>query len=196
LVYEAIGRFISPEKIRVGEMLFVAGIGLAVNGISTYLLAGIGSRDLNIRSAFLHEIGDMFSSIAVVAAGIVIAYTGNFIADPIISFFICILIVIWAVRLLIESGNILLESTPKHLDIDGVVEAVKSGVSGVHEVHHLHAWTIASGMYALTAHVVIEDCHVSKANEILDKINRLLKDRFNIEHTNIQFECLIKKDML
>lgn len=193
LIYEAILRFMSPEKIRVGEMLLVAGIGLAVNGISTYLLARISSHDLNIRSAFLHEIGDMFSSIAVVAAGIVIAYTGNFVADPIISFFICILIVIWAIRLLTESGNILLESTPKHLDLDGVVEAIRSGVSGVHEVHHLHAWTIASGIYALTAHVVIDDCHVSKANEILDKINRLLKENFHVEHTNIQFECLVKK---
>jgi len=100
--------------------------------------------------------------------------------------------VIWAVKLLIDSGNILLESTPKHLDIDKVIEAIKSEVIGVYEVHHVHAWTIASSMYALTAHIVIDDCQVSKANEILDKINALVKDRFHIEHTNIQFECLIK----
>lgn len=193
LIYESILRFMSPEKIRVGEMLFVAGIGLAVNGISTGLLAKISSHDLNIRSAFLHEIGDIFSSIAVVTAGFLILYTKNYMVDPIISFFISILIIIWAIRLLIDSGNVLLESTPKHLDLDGVVEAIKSEIKGVYEVHHLHAWTIATSMYALTAHVVIDDCQVSRANEILNKINRFLKDRFHIEHTNIQFECLIKK---
>lgn len=193
LMYESISRFVSPEKVRTGEMLLVAGIGLAVNGISTALLAKISAHDLNIRSAFLHEIGDMFSSVAVVTGAILIVYTKNYIVDPIISFFICILIVIWAVKLLIDSGNILLESTPKHLDIDKVIEAVRSGVEGVYEVHHLHAWTIASSMYALTAHVVIDDCQVSKANEVLGKINSLLKERFHIEHTNIQFECLVKK---
>lgn len=193
LVYEAILRFTSPEKIRVGEMLLVAGIGLVINGISTYLLAKESIHDLNIRSAFLHEIGDLVSSLAVVTAGIVIFYTRNFIVDPILSFFICILIVIWAVKLLVESANILLESTPKHLDIDEVIKTIKEEIPGIYEVHHLHAWTIASSMYALTCHVVIQDCQVSVANELLDKINTLVKNRFHIGHTNIQFECLLKK---
>lgn len=193
LVYEAIQRFISPEEIRVGEMLLVAGIGLLINGISTVLLARVSHGDLNIRSAFLHEIGDMISSIVVVAGGVMIFYTKNYIFDPILSFFICILIVIWAIRLLIESANILLEAAPRHLDIDNVVDTIKGEIPGIHEVHHVHAWTISSGIYALTAHVVIEDCHVSKANKVLEKINRLVEDKFHIEHTNIQFECLIKK---
>lgn len=193
LVYEAVLRFLNPQKIRVLEMLLVAGIGLVTNGLSTFLLARTSKQDLNIRSALLHEIGDMVSSIAVVSAGITILYTQNYILDPILSLFICILIVIWAIRLMIESANILLESTPKHLDIDRVTEAIKSEVKGVYEVHHVHAWTIASSMYALTAHVVIDDCQVSKSNEILDKINALVKERFHIDHTNIQFECLIKK---
>lgn len=192
LAYEAILRFINPQKIQVTEMLLVAGVGLVINGISTYLLARISQHDLNIRSALLHEIGDMVSSIAVVAAGIVIVYTQNYLVDPLLSLFICILIVVWAVKLLIDSGNILLESTPKHLDLDEVVQVIKSEIKGIYEVHHLHAWTIASSMYALTAHVVIDDCQVSKANEILDKLNALVKERFHIGHTNIQFECLIK----
>jgi cobalt-zinc-cadmium efflux system protein len=102
--------------------------------------------------------------------------------------------VIWAARLLIDSANILLESTPVHLDLDEVVNTVKSKIPSVYEVHHVHAWTIASSMYAFTAHVVIEDCHVSKANEILDEINALLREKFHIGHTNIQFECLLKKE--
>jgi len=193
IAYEAVLRSISPEKIKVGEMLLVALIGLAINGISTVLLAKASSHDLNIRSALLHEIGDMISSIAVVAAGIIIYFSGYYIVDPLLSFLICILIVIWAVKLLIDSGNILLESTPKHLDIDEVVQAIKSQLKDVYEVHHMHVWTIATGMYALTAHVVIDDCHVSKANELLHKINNLVKEKFHIGHTNIQFECLIKK---
>jgi cobalt-zinc-cadmium efflux system protein len=193
LVYEAVLRFVSPEKIRVPEMLLVAVIGLVINGVSIILLAKISTHDLNVKSAFLHEIGDMISSIAVVAAGISIYYTNNYIFDPALSFFICALIVVWAVKLLFDSGNILLESTPKHLDIEELALVLKNEIKGVHEVHHIHAWTIATSMYALTAHVVIDDCHVSKANEILETINKLLEARFHVEHTNIQFECLIKK---
>lgn len=193
LVYEAVRRFMSPEKVNVKEMLLVAGFGLVINGISTYLLAKTDSHDLNIRSAFLHEIGDMISSIAVVGAGIVIFYTGNSIIDPLISFLICVLIVIWAIRLIMDSANILLEATPAHLDIEEVIAVLKNEVPGVHEVRHMHAWTIATAMYALTAQVVIEDCKVSDANELLEKINKLLEERFRVEHTNIQFECLVRK---
>ena len=193
LVYESVLRFISPEKIGVSQMLVVAGFGLVVNGVSTFLLAGLSAHDLNIRSAFLHEIGDMISSIAVVACGAIIFYTRNYILDPLVSIFICVLIVIWAVRLIIDSANILLEAAPKHLDIDEIIRVLKTEVKGVYEVHHLHAWTIASSIYALTAHVVIEDCQVSAANGLLEKINKLLAERFSIEHSNIQFECLIKK---
>lgn len=194
IIYEAVLRFISPQKVKVTEMLLVAGIGLVINGISTYLLAKASSQDLNIRSALLHEIGDVVSSVAVVISGVIIFYTGNFIVDPILSLFICILIIIWAVKLIKESANILLESTPKHLDIDQVCNTIKNEVRGVYEIHHVHAWTIASSLYALTAHVVIQDCQVSKANEILSEINELVKNKFHIEHTNIQFECLIKKE--
>lgn len=193
IVYEAVLRFISPREIRINEMLLVAVVGLVINGISTLLLAKVSSHDLNIRSALLHEIGDMVSSIAVVAGGFIIFFTRNYVVDALLSFFICALIVIWAVKLIIESAGILLEFTPKYLDIDEVAETIKREVPGVYEMHHLHAWTIASSMYALTAHVVIQDCQVSTANDLLDKINSLLKERYNIEHTNIQFECLIKR---
>lgn len=193
LAYEAVLRFMSPEKVKVGEMLLVAISGLVINGVSTVLLAKISAHDLNVRSAFLHEIGDMISSVAVVIAGLIIFYTNNYLIDPILSFFICLLIVVWAVKLLRDSANILLEATPAHLDIDEVVYVLKNEVKGVYEVHHVHAWTIATSIYALTAHVVIEDCRLSKADEFLSRINELLRKRFHIEHTNIQFECLIKK---
>jgi cobalt-zinc-cadmium efflux system protein len=193
IVYEAVLRFLSPQRIKLTEMLLVAFIGLVVNGISTYLLAKISFQDLNVKSALLHELGDLVSSIAVVISGIVIFYTGNYLIDPILSLFICILIIIWAVKLIKDSMDILLESTPKHLDIDRVCEEIKKEISDVYDIHHVHIWAITSSLYALTAHVVIQDCQVSKANEILNKINALLKNKFQIGHTNIQFECLLKK---
>lgn len=193
IVYDAFLRFAKPPEIRIYEMFGIALLGLIINGISIFLLAKASSHDLNIRSAILHELGDTVSSVAVVSGAIFIFYTRNYIIDALLSLFISVLIVIWAIKLLIDSGHILLEATPKHLDIDDLVETVKSEIKDVHEIHHIHAWTITSSMYALTAHVVIQDCHVSKSHEVLVKINRLLKDKFHIEHTNIQFECLVKK---
>lgn len=189
IVYDAIQRFISPQEIRISQMLLVTAIGLIINGASTMILARISRHDLNIRSAFLHEIGDMVSSIAVLAAGIIIFYTKNYIFDPILALFISVLIVIWSVKLLIDSANILLESTPKHLDIDEAIRTLKQEIPAIHEVHHVHAWTIASSLYALTAHIVIDDCSISASHEILHKVNHLLKEKFHIAHTNIQFEC-------
>jgi cobalt-zinc-cadmium efflux system protein len=190
IVYEALQRFMSPEEIRIQEMLLVALIGFVINGVTVFLLARVSVHDLNIRSALLHELGDIFSSVAVVSGGFFIFYTKNYLIDPILSFFICILIVIWAVKLLMESGHILLEATPKHLDIDEVVATIEREIPNVHHVHHVHAWVIASSMYALTAQVTIEDCRISETSILLDKINKLVKDKFHIEHTNIQFECL------
>lgn len=193
LVYEAVLRFIHPEEIKTFEMFFIAFIGLIINGASIIFLSRSGPQDLNIKSAILHEIGDIVSSAAVVTGAFFILYTKNYFVDSILTFFIAVLIVIWSIKLLIDAGHILLEATPKHLDIDELIGLLKKELPNIHEVQHVHAWTIATNMYALTAHVVIEDCHVSKANEILRKINALLKERFNIEHTNIQFECHVKK---
>jgi cobalt-zinc-cadmium efflux system protein len=194
IVYDAILRFANPQQVNASEMLLVAMIGFVVNGASIALLFKSGQQDLNIKSAILHELGDLVSSIAVVGGGIAIFYTGKYIIDPILAVMICVLIVIWSYRLIADSANILLEATPAHLDIDEAVAVLKNEVPGVLDVKHVHAWTIASSMYSLTANVVVNDCTVSKSQEILEKINHLLKDRFNIEHTNIQFVCKLGKE--
>jgi cobalt-zinc-cadmium efflux system protein len=193
LVYEAALRFIHPQEINIFQMLFIAAIGLVINGISIYLLSRSGAHDMNIRSAVLHAMGDTVSSVAVVAGAVFIFYTRNYLIDAFLTFFISVLIATWSIKLLVDSGHILLEAAPKHIDIDVLTSLVKAEVPGVYEIHHVHVWTIATSLYALTAHVVIEDCQVSKANETLARINELLKKKFNIEHTNIQFECLVKK---
>lgn len=192
--YEAVTRFFHPQEIRIREMLLVALIGFIVNTSSVLLLFKVSSHDdLNIHSAIMHELGDLASSVAVVIGGIFILFTQKYIIDSVLSLFICALIIIWAVKLLSESAHILLESTPRHLNIDELTEAVRKEVPGIYEMHHVHAWTIAPSMYNLTAHVVIGDCSVSRTDEILKEINDLLRERFHIEHTNIQFECLVKK---
>jgi cobalt-zinc-cadmium efflux system protein len=194
IVYDAFRRFADPQPVNVGEMLLVAMIGFVINGASIALLFKSGQQDLNIKSAILHELGDLVSSIAVVGGGIAIFYTKEYIIDPILAVMICALIVIWSYRLIADSANILLEATPAHLDIDEAVAVLKNEVPGVIDVNHVHAWTIASSMYSLTANVVVNDCTVSRSQEILKKINELLKDRFSIEHTNIQFVCNVKKE--
>ncbi|UCG94872.1 MAG: cation transporter [Candidatus Aerophobus sp.] len=188
IFYKAIFRVISPQSVAELEMLLVAILGLAANVAGIFLLSGVGRGDINVRSAFLHLIGDTASSGAVVLGGLIIYYTGNFIIDPLVSILICGLILIWAVRLLTESTNILLEATPKDVDIDEMAEVIKRRIAGVKTVHDVHVWVITSHMYAMTAHVIVDDIPLSRSREILEKINKLVNERFNISHTNIQFE--------
>lgn len=189
IFYKAIFRIISPQPVAELQMLLVAILGLAANGAGIFLLHGIGRGDINVKSVFLHLIGDTASSVAVVLGGLIIYYTGNFLIDPLISILIGILILIWAGKLLAESTNILLEATPKHLDIDEMVSFIKRRVPGVKAIHHVHVWVITSHMYAMTAHVIIEDITVNQSHKILDRINELLEEQFDISHTNIQFEA-------
>ena len=188
IFYKAIFRVFSPQSVAGLEMLLVAILGLAANGAGIFLLSGLGREDINVRSAFLHLIGDTASSGAVVLGGLIIYYTGNFIIDPLVSILICGLILIWAVRLLTESTNILLEATPKDVDIDEMAEVIKRRIAGVKTVHDVHVWVITSHMYAMTAHVIVDDIPLSRSREILEKINKLVNEQFNISHTNIQFE--------
>ena len=189
IFYKAIFRIISPQPVAELQMLLVAILGLAANGAGIFLLHGIGREDINVKSAFLHLIGDTASSVAVVLGGLIIYYTGNFLIDPLISILIGILILIWAGKLLAESTNILLEATPRHLDIDEMVSFIKRRVPAVKAIHHVHVWVITSHMYAMTAHVVVEDITVNQSHKILDRINELLEEQFDISHTNIQFEA-------
>ncbi|TKJ46459.1 cation transporter [Candidatus Aerophobetes bacterium Ae_b3a] len=188
IFYKAIFRIISPQPVAELQMLLVAILGLAANGAGIFLLHGIGREDINVKSAFLHLIGDTASSVAVVLGGLIIYYTDNFLIDPLVSILICILILIWAGKLLAESTNILLEATPKHVDIDEMVSFIKRRVPGVKAIHHVHVWVITSHMYAMTAHVIVEDITVNQSHKILEKINQLVANEFDISHTNIQFE--------
>ena len=188
IIYEAYQRILNPPAVQGALMLIVAVIGLVVNIIGALFLVKHRHSTLNIRSAFLHIIGDAVSSVGVIIGGVVIYYTGWFLIDPILSILIALGIIVGSYGLVTESVNILLESVPSHINI-GAVAAEIAAVNGVREAYHVHVWTITSGVYALSAHVIVDDMPVSGSRELLKNIQHRLADRFRIIHSTIQFEC-------
>jgi cobalt-zinc-cadmium efflux system protein len=188
IFYEAYLRLIEPQEIKGLLMLGVAAIGLGANIISALVLRAGSHESLNVKGAFLHVVGDLLSSVGVIFGGATILLTGWKTVDSIISFVIGGIILVGAYRLVMESVHILLESTPKDIRLNEVIDSVKK-IEGVRDLHHVHLWTITSGIYALSAHVLIEDQMTSRSSQILENINQFLMERFNIDHTTIQFEC-------
>jgi len=188
VIYEAVDRWFHPVPIQVAAMCGVGLLGLLTNIVSAALLHRHSKHDLNIRGAFIHMLADTASSVGVVAAAGLVYWKGWVRADPLIAGSISILILAWCWSLVRDSGRILLESVPKHMTL-GDIEAAMKGVDGVREVHDLHVWTITSRMYALTAHVrLCEDLPVSRSEEIGRALERLLDERWEINHVTLQFE--------
>jgi cobalt-zinc-cadmium efflux system protein len=169
-------------------MLVVAAIGLASNLAGILLLKRVSGKNLNIKAAFLHIVGDLISSIGVIIAGIIILLTGWYIADLIIAILIGGIILWGAVQLVRQAVDILLETVPSHISIDKLIESIKQ-VNGVEDVHDIHIWTITSGIHAMSSHLIIEDQMVSRSEEIVATVNDKLVNRFNITHTTLQLEC-------
>jgi cobalt-zinc-cadmium efflux system protein len=188
IFYEAYHRFLSPPLIQTSLMLLVAIIGLIANLTEILLLRKESRRNLNIKAAFWHIVGDTISSVGVIAAAVIISVTGWRVADPVIAVFIGFIILWGAVRLVSESVDILLEAVPRHIQVDKVIEIIKS-VAGVEDVHDIHIWTITSDMHALSAHLRIEDQRVSRSAEIVKTVNQGLAKHFDIRHTTLQLEC-------
>ncbi len=188
IMYQAYLRMVHPQPVQGMLMLVVAIIGLVANVIGALFLFKHSHHSLNIRGAYLHIVGDALSSVGVVIGGVIILYTGWYLIDPILSIMISLVIIYGSWSLVKESVNILLESVPSHINIE-TVAAELAKVKGVREVYHIHVWTITSGVYALSAHVLIDDQPVSGSRELLDTIRALLADRFKVLHSTIQLEC-------
>jgi cobalt-zinc-cadmium efflux system protein len=187
ILYESIERLRNPEPVNEAIMMAVAGLGLLLNG-SIMLALRVASRgDINIRSAFVHMLGDALGSIAIVAGAVAIRYTGWVRVDPILSILIALLIVWTAWDIIRESLNILLEGLPRGIHLADVTRAM-STVEGVLGVHDLHIWSLGSSTHALSCHVLIEDVPPSASETILRSVNGLLEKRFGITHTTVQFE--------
>ncbi len=186
IAIEAVHRIAAPVAVQPRLMMYVAAAGVLMNGTVATLLWRF-SRDVNIRSVFLHMLGDTLSTAAVIAGGAAILFTGMTWIDPILSILIAGMILWSSVGIIRETLNILLEGTPRNLQLGEVREAMAS-VAGVLDVHDLHVWSLGSQSHALASHVTIAEMPMSECSSILEGINCALRDRFHITHTTIQFE--------
>ena len=187
IFYEAYHRLIQPEEIKGLFMLVVAFIGLLANGAGILLLRKSVHTSLNVKSAFFHIVGDTISSGGVILGGVIILYTGWYLVDPLLSIFIGLLILRGAYALIVESIDIFLEATPKDINMEELLDELGK-IKGVNDIHHIHLWTITSGINAMSAHVLIDDRLISSSAHILKEIKILLHNKYKIEHCTVQFE--------
>jgi cobalt-zinc-cadmium efflux system protein len=185
IIYEAIDRFAHPQAINSSVMLVVAVIGLAANLASAYFLHG--SHDLNVKSAFLHVLGDTLSSVAVIVAGIWIAFTGQTFVDPLLGIVIAVVILVSSFSILRDAFRILLQFAPKDVAVADVIAAIES-VPGVSGVHNVHLWTLCSNINVLDAHVYCCESDPEVQERIKAEIRHRL-EAFRIGHSTLEFEC-------
>jgi cobalt-zinc-cadmium efflux system protein len=188
ILYAAVHRFGAPVEPHALTMSLVAGVGLCVNVGLGVLLHRDGERDLNVRAALFHVLGDALGAVAVILGGIAIAITHAAWIDPVLSIFVAGIIVAGVLRVMRDATNVLLESVPSDVDARDLVRQIGE-IAGVTGVHDVHIWSIASGSHALSAHVLLDDRRLSEANDVLRSIDDCLQKRFGISHVTIQFEC-------
>ena len=167
--------------------MWVGAAGVLLNGVIALMLFAESRGDLNIRSAFIHMLGDTLSTATVIVGGAAILWTGQTWIDPVLSLAIAVLIVWSSLSIVRETLNILLEGTPRGISLPEIREALQ-GIQGVEDVHDLHVWSLGSQTHALATHVMIADIPPSESNRILSEIKANLSERFHIHHTTIQFE--------
>jgi len=187
---EAWDRMLNPEIVRSKEMFIIATIGLIMNLLAAGKLHGHSHEDLNVRSAFLHVVGDAVASVGVIIGGVIMLYTGWFVLDALISMVIVLIISWGSIRILREAGHILLEGVPAHIDINELVDKMRS-VAGVNNVHHLHVWSICSHITALSAHIDVESDYRLRHGEIIGNLEQVLDHDYHITHTTFQCECSV-----
>ena len=187
IFYESYYRLRNPEPVQERIMIVVAGLGLILNVWIMAALHKASRHDINIRSAFVHMLGDALGSVAIICGAFIIRYTGWMQLDAILSIIIGLLIVWSAWDIVRESLNILLEGLPRGIALKDVAAGMRE-IAGVLDVHDLHIWSLGSSTHALSCHVLIDDVPPSTSDAILRGLNQVLADRFHISHTTVQFE--------
>jgi cobalt-zinc-cadmium efflux system protein len=185
--WRAAFRFADPPEVQSAPVLGIGAVGLAANIASAFILRGQQAQSLNVRGAFYHVLGDLAGSVGVIVAGAVMVATGWFVADPIVSVLIGLLIVFGAMRLLRESLAVLLEVAPSHIDTREVVGAL-TATKSVAGLHDLHIWTVTSGLVALSCHCELDG--ERESDEVLAELCDMLHERFAIHHVTIQPELV------
>ena len=183
--YEGLRRLIAPPEVEAGLVTLVAAGAIVANLISVRLLSAGGRESLTVRGAYLEVLGDLFGSVAVLVAGLVVLLTGWYQADALASLVVAILIVPRTVALLRDSLDVLLEATPRGVDLDHVRGHILDA-PGVSDVHDLHAWTITSGMNVVSAHVVLKPD--AQPGDVLDFLATCLADDYDVNHSTFQLE--------
>lgn len=185
---EAFHRFRQPLEVKSSLMTVTSGIAFGINLITALLIKEGSQTDLNFRSAYIHLMGDVFSTLGAFVAGIVISFTGLNWLDPAVSLLIVIIILWNAWQILKESGLILLEGAPADIHIDTMVQAIRK-IPGVMDVHDLHVWSISNDMRTISMHIVVDDVPISQGVVIQEQIQHLLEKEYRIDHATIQLEC-------
>ena len=189
IAIEGYHRLVHPEPVDVRTVVLLACAGIALNALGMWITHAGAHGSMNLRSTFLHLAGDLLNSVGVLVSAALIAWTGELAADPIVSFLIAATIVWSGIRLCREAVDVLLEGAPRHIPVSEVSSALAQ-VPGVSAVHDLHVWTITSGLIALSCHIVVtcDSPGCRSHDEILTDARAVLRERFAIEHTTIQFE--------
>lgn len=186
---EAVYRFEHPQAIEANIMMIVAGAGVVMNGVIAAMLWRVG-KDVNIRSVFIHMLGDTLSTATVILGGLAILYTGMTWIDPALSIGIAAMIFWSSFGIVRETLNILLEGTPHGISLDEI-RASLLALEGVHDVHDLHVWSLGSNSRALATHITISDIPPSESTAILNNVREVLRKKFRIQHTTVQFENVV-----
>ena len=185
---EAWHRFITPPEVDSTILIGVGALAFIINIVTAWMVKEGSENDLNLRSAFLHLMGDVLSTLGAVIAGVIIAFTQWNWLDPLVSVLIGVFILYNAWGILRQTIRILLESTPENVDMDQMVNDLLQ-VDGVRGVHDLHVWSISENLRMLSAHIITDDLLVSTAMSIQESINEFLAHNYNIQHATLQMEC-------
>lgn len=189
IFYEAFRRFTDPPEVEAG-ILVIVGLAAFLINLMTALLVKKGSEhDLNVRSAFVHLMGDVLSTVGAVIAGVIILFSGANWLDPLVSVLIGLLILYNAWGILRDSVDILLEATPRDVNIKDMVKDIAQ-VDGVLGIHDIHVWSLTQSLRTMSAHILTDDLHISAGADIQRKINEIVEDRYNITHATLQLECV------
>jgi len=182
---EAYRRILDPPTVRSAGMIAIAAVGLGVNLVSLMLLRGSHTESLNLRAAFVHVLGDALGSVGAIAAGVVMLAWGWYLADPLVSIGIGVLILYSSWDIVREAVDILMQATPRQMRLEDI-EACLLTIDGVRQVHDLHVWTLTSGRYLLTVHLVV--CRDDGPRAVIDAAQLRLRERFGITHTTVQVD--------
>lgn len=188
LFYEAAARFLEPHKIEAVTMTIVAFIGLVANIIGTLLLKRDAKNSINIRSSYVHLLGDSVSSVAVIFGGIAIAVWNVMWIDPLLTILIGIYIIKESYDILGEAIHVLMEGAPADLSLSEIKNAVEK-FPEVDDIHHIHVWTVGDNDIHLEAHVNVYDMKISESDKLRNKIEQILESNYGIHHITLQFEC-------